>query len=55
MAGKIKNKGRNEEQEEQKYYILQWAKDLENIRTKQMDKKEVWIHIFKIISCGSMS
>ncbi|XP_016383277.1 tripartite motif-containing protein 7 [Sinocyclocheilus rhinocerous] len=40
MTRKIKNKGSNEEQEEQQYYILQWAKDLENIKTKQMDKKE---------------
>lgn len=67
MARKIKNKGSNEKQEEQQYYILQWANDLENIWTKQRDKKEVWIHIFKsdevlkkfsclkIISCDSMS
>ncbi|XP_059418641.1 SPRY_PRY_C-I_1 domain-containing protein [Carassius carassius] len=47
MARKIKNKGSNKEQEEQQYYIMQWANDLENIRTKQMDKKEVWIYIFK--------
>lgn len=37
MTRKIKNKGTEEEQE---YYVLQWAEDVENIQTKQMDKQE---------------
>ncbi|XP_067265358.1 SPRY_PRY_C-I_1 domain-containing protein isoform X2 [Chanodichthys erythropterus] len=39
--GKFKNKGTKEEQEEQQYYILQWAEYLENTQTKQLDKKEI--------------
>ncbi len=38
VTRKIKIKGTEEEQE---YYILQWAEDVENMQTKQMDKQEV--------------
>lgn len=37
---KFKNKGTKEEQEEQQYYILQWAKDLENTQTKQQNNNK---------------
>lgn len=37
VTRKIKMKGTEEEQE---YYILQWAEDVENLQTKQMDKQE---------------
>ncbi|XP_048049739.1 SPRY_PRY_C-I_1 domain-containing protein isoform X1 [Megalobrama amblycephala] len=40
MTRKFKNKGSKGEQEEQQYYILQWAEDLESTQTKQLDKEE---------------
>lgn len=43
---KLKNKGTKEELEEQQYYILQWAEDLESTQTKQLDEEEVWIPVF---------
>jgi len=46
ITQKFKNKGTKEEQDEHQYYILQWAEDLENTQTKQLDKQEVWIHFF---------
>lgn len=46
MTRKFKNKRTKGEQEEQQYYILQWAEDLESTQTKQLDKEEVWIHFF---------
>lgn len=46
MTRKFKNKGTKGELEEQQYYILQWAEDLESTQTKQLDKEEVWIHFF---------
>ncbi|XP_056116606.1 butyrophilin subfamily 3 member A1-like [Rhinichthys klamathensis goyatoka] len=42
MTQKFKNKGtKKEEPDEQQYYILQWAEDLENTQTKQLDKQEI--------------
>lgn len=46
MTRKFKKKGTQDEQEEQQYYILQWAEDLENTQTKQLKEEEVWIHFF---------
>lgn len=46
MNRKYKKKGTKEEPNKQQYYILQWAEDLENSQTKQLDKEEVWIHFF---------
>ncbi|XP_073702111.1 uncharacterized protein [Garra rufa] len=40
MTRKIKNKGTEEKQKDQEDYILQWAEDVENIQTKQIDKQE---------------
>ncbi|XDV30378.1 hypothetical protein PO909_033312 [Leuciscus waleckii] len=41
MNRKFKKKGTKEEQEEQQHYILQWAEDLENTQTKQLDEEEI--------------
>ncbi|XP_039511898.1 SPRY_PRY_C-I_1 domain-containing protein [Pimephales promelas] len=41
ITQKFKNKGTKEEQDEHQYYILQWAEDLENTQTKQLDKQEI--------------
>ncbi|XP_077072636.1 uncharacterized protein LOC143723754 [Siphateles boraxobius] len=41
MTRKFKKKGTKDEQEEEKYYILQWAEDVENTHTKQLDEEEI--------------